>query len=48
MKNDILRIRIASDLKTQFQELAVKKGMGMSEYLIYMIRRELEKENPSE
>ena len=44
MKNDYIRIRMTSQLKDQLRQLAESKNMTMSDLVIYLIRRETEKE----
>lgn len=43
MKDEYIHIRISREDKQGLQELAGKKGMTVSEMLIYMIRREIER-----
>lgn len=43
MKNELLQIRISALDKQKLQELAEKNSMSMSEYVVFLIRHESEK-----
>jgi antitoxin component of RelBE/YafQ-DinJ toxin-antitoxin module len=47
-KTEVIRVRVYPDLKEEFEKLAHSKGMNVSEYMVYMIRRQLEKEAQSQ
>jgi antitoxin component of RelBE/YafQ-DinJ toxin-antitoxin module len=47
-KTEVIRARVYPDFKEEFEKLAESKGMNVSEYMVYMIRRQLEREREKE
>lgn len=43
MKNEYLRIRVNGKLKADIYKEAQSKGMSISEYVRYILRKEVEK-----
>jgi antitoxin component of RelBE/YafQ-DinJ toxin-antitoxin module len=48
MKNEVIRFRVSESLKNEFQQLATNNSMSMSEYMVFLVRREIEKDKKSQ
>ena len=46
-KTEVFRSRITPKMKTQAEELAAKKGLNLSEYVRYLLQREIDKNHKS-